>query len=145
LRVCALACCGAWQPPDRSCLSRATHRFNRYWIPNDIPPEQIDWSKYLPTPGFHVLPRRWVGLAIVCVSLASRRALVTYGGLQVALWMLSVSVWNPILWLVDVSHTHYGLNGAGPFFLVMLALSLILVALYKPVTHGLKRLASSPG
>jgi len=27
---------------------------------NDIPPEQIDWSQYLPTPGFHVLPRRWV-------------------------------------------------------------------------------------
>jgi putative transposase len=39
---------------------RATHRFKRYWVPNDIPPEQIDWSKYLPTPGFHVLPRRWV-------------------------------------------------------------------------------------
>ena len=22
--------------------------------------EQIDWSKYLPPPGFRVLPRRWV-------------------------------------------------------------------------------------
>jgi hypothetical protein len=79
------------------------------------------------------------------VSLASRRALVTYGGLQAALWMISLSVWNPILWLVDVSHTHYGLNGAGPFFLVTLALSLILVALYKPVTHGLTRLSSPRG
>jgi putative transposase len=39
---------------------RAPHRFKRYWVPNDIPPEQIDWSKYLPAPGFHVLPRRWV-------------------------------------------------------------------------------------
>jgi putative transposase len=39
---------------------RATHRFKRYWVPNDIPPDQIAWSKYLPEPGFHVLPRRWV-------------------------------------------------------------------------------------
>ena len=29
-------------------------------VPNDIPPDQIDWSHYLPAPGFHVLTRRWV-------------------------------------------------------------------------------------
>ncbi|HEV8190713.1 MAG TPA: hypothetical protein VGP82_04405 [Ktedonobacterales bacterium] len=28
---------------------RATHRFKRYWVPNDIPPDQIDWSG-VPTP-----------------------------------------------------------------------------------------------
>jgi putative transposase len=39
---------------------KAVHRYKRYWVPNDIPPEQIDWSQYLPAPGFHVLPRRWV-------------------------------------------------------------------------------------
>ena len=39
---------------------KAVHRYKRYWVPNDIPPEQIDWSQYLPTPGFHVIPRRWV-------------------------------------------------------------------------------------
>ena len=39
---------------------KAIHRFKRYWVPNDIPPEQIDWSKYLPESGFHVIPRRWV-------------------------------------------------------------------------------------
>lgn len=39
---------------------RAVHRFKRYWVPNDIPKEQIDWSKILPEPGFHVLSRRWV-------------------------------------------------------------------------------------
>jgi putative transposase len=39
---------------------RATHRFKYYWVPKDIPPDQIDWSKYLPAPGFHVLQRRWV-------------------------------------------------------------------------------------
>jgi len=37
---------------------KAIHRFKRYWVPNDIPPDQIDWSKYLPEPGFHVIPRR---------------------------------------------------------------------------------------
>ena len=39
---------------------RATHRFTRYWVPNDMPPDQIAWSQYLPEPGFPVLPRRWV-------------------------------------------------------------------------------------
>jgi putative transposase len=35
-------------------------RYKKVWVPNDIPPNQIDWSKYLPPPGFRVLPRRWV-------------------------------------------------------------------------------------
>jgi hypothetical protein len=24
---------------------KAVHRYKRSWVPNDIPPEQIDWSK----------------------------------------------------------------------------------------------------
>jgi transposase len=32
----------------------------KVWIFDDLPDDQIDWSKYLPAPGFHVLPRRWV-------------------------------------------------------------------------------------
>jgi putative transposase len=39
---------------------KAVHRSKRSWVPNDMPPEQIDWSQYLPTPGFHALLRRWV-------------------------------------------------------------------------------------
>jgi transposase len=35
-------------------------RYKKVWVPKHIPPEQIDWSKYLPPPGFRVLPRRWV-------------------------------------------------------------------------------------
>lgn len=35
-------------------------RYKKVWVPADIPPDQIDWSKYLPPPGFRVLPRRWV-------------------------------------------------------------------------------------
>jgi putative transposase len=35
-------------------------RYKKVWVPNDIPPEQIDWSQYLPPPGIRVLPRRWV-------------------------------------------------------------------------------------
>ena len=35
-------------------------RYKKIWVPKDIPPDQIDWSKYLPPPGFRVLPRRWV-------------------------------------------------------------------------------------
>jgi len=32
----------------------------KVWIFDDLPDDQIDWSKYLPPPGFRVLPRRWV-------------------------------------------------------------------------------------
>jgi len=34
-------------------------RYKKVWVPKDIPPDQIDWSQYLPPPGFRVLPRRW--------------------------------------------------------------------------------------
>ncbi len=39
---------------------KALHAHTYYWVPKDIPPDQIDWSQYLPPPGFHVIPRRWV-------------------------------------------------------------------------------------
>lgn len=35
-------------------------RPSKVWIFDDLPDEQIDWSKYLPPLGFRVLPRRWV-------------------------------------------------------------------------------------
>ena len=35
-------------------------RPSQVWIFDDLPDDQIDWSKYLPPPGFRVLPRRWV-------------------------------------------------------------------------------------
>lgn len=88
-------------------------------------------------------PLLWVGLGILCVSLTTRRALVAYLGLQIALWMISASVWDPILWLQN--STQYGLGAISPFFLVTLALSLVLLALYKPVTHGLRVLVMPQG
>lgn len=39
---------------------KGIHWRKRVWVPNDIPPEDIDWSLYAPSPGFHVVPRRWV-------------------------------------------------------------------------------------
>jgi transposase len=35
-------------------------RSKQVWVPNDLPPDQIDWSQSLPPPGFRGLPRRWV-------------------------------------------------------------------------------------
>jgi putative transposase len=35
-------------------------RPSKVWIFDDLPDDQIDWSKYFPPPGFRVLPRRWV-------------------------------------------------------------------------------------
>lgn len=99
------------------------------------------WIPILPgplTPG----PLMLVGLGILCVSLTTRlsirRVPVSFVGLQLALWMISASMWNPILWLLGSSY--YGLGAVGPFVLVTLALSLILLALYKPVAHGLRNL-----
>jgi putative transposase len=40
---------------------KGIHWRKYYWVPKDIPPDQIDWSLYGPSPGFHVVPRRWVG------------------------------------------------------------------------------------
>jgi len=39
-----------------------THRprYTKVWVPKNIPPDQLDWSTYLPPPGLRVLPRRWV-------------------------------------------------------------------------------------
>jgi transposase len=39
---------------------KGIHWRKYYWVPNDIPPDQIDWTLYGPSPGFHVVPRRWV-------------------------------------------------------------------------------------
>jgi putative transposase len=35
-------------------------RRKKVWVPGDIPPDQIDWSTYLPPPCLRVLPRRSV-------------------------------------------------------------------------------------
>lgn len=36
------------------------HRSKKVWVFEDLPDDQIDWSTYLPPPGFRVLLRRWV-------------------------------------------------------------------------------------
>lgn len=41
-------------------LVQHPRRPSTVWIFDDLPDDQIDWSKYLPPPGFRVLPRRWV-------------------------------------------------------------------------------------
>jgi len=86
------------------------------------------------TPG----PLLWVGLATLCLSAMSRRVQIVYVGLQIALWLISLSLWFPILFLLGSSTI--GLGSLGPFWLVTLALSLLLLALYKPVVQVLSRL-----
>ena len=43
--------------PSGACWSRSCPRRRDA---DDISDDQIDWSNYLPPPGFHALPRRWV-------------------------------------------------------------------------------------
>jgi hypothetical protein len=88
-------------------------------------------------------PLLWVGLGVVCVSLTTRRVLVGYVALQIALWMISASLWDAILW--RRGSYEYGLGAIGPFVLETLALSLVLLVLYKPVTSGLRALMVPQG
>lgn len=48
-------------------------RPSKGWIFEDLPDDQIDWSKYLPPPGFRVLPRRWVVERTFSWHLQNRR------------------------------------------------------------------------
>jgi hypothetical protein len=43
------------------------------WVTATIPPEQIEWSKYLPPPGFRLLPRRRVVERMFAWQSQSRR------------------------------------------------------------------------
>jgi hypothetical protein len=90
------------------------------------------------TPG----PLLWVGLALMCLTSATRRARLEYASLQIALWFISASIWSPILWLTR--STQYGSGGELiPFFLATLVLSVLLFLLYKPVVAGLRQLSFS--
>ncbi|HEX6482793.1 MAG TPA: hypothetical protein VF043_28455 [Ktedonobacteraceae bacterium] len=86
------------------------------------------------TPG----PFLWVGIGILCLSATSTRVNVMYVCLQIALWLISLSVWFPIFFLIGA--TNYDLTSFAPFWLVTLAFSLVLLACYKPVIHSLRKL-----
>jgi hypothetical protein len=45
-----------WRVEERL---KVLHRRKYYWVPNAIPPDQIDGSLYAPSLGFAVVPRRW--------------------------------------------------------------------------------------
>jgi hypothetical protein len=83
------------------------------------------------TPG----PLFWVGIGMLCLSVTSRRVQAVYVCLQIALWFISLSVWIAILSGI----TNYDPGVFVPFALVTLALSLVLLACYKPVTRFLNR------
>jgi hypothetical protein len=86
------------------------------------------------TPG----PFLWVGIGILCLSATSMRVNVMYVCLQIALWLISLSVWFPIFFLIGA--TNYELASFAPFWIVTLAFSLVLLACYKPVIHSLRKL-----
>jgi hypothetical protein len=86
------------------------------------------------TPG----PLLWVSIGILCLSATGTRVNVMYVCLQIALWLISLSVWFPIFFLIGA--TNYELASFAPFWLVTLAFSLVLLACYKPVIHSLRKL-----
>jgi len=86
------------------------------------------------TPG----PLLWVSIGMLCLSVASLHVHVVYICLQIALWLISFSVWFPIFFLLG--STSYDLGSFVPFVLVTLAFSLALLVSYKPMTHFLRKL-----
>lgn len=56
-------------------------RPSKVWIFDDLPDDQIDWSKYLPPLGFRVLPRRWVVERTFAWQSQQRRLSKDYEGL----------------------------------------------------------------
>jgi hypothetical protein len=62
-----------------------------------------------------------------------------YWCLQGALWFISVSLWMPITMLLN--NGEFNVPGSfTPLLLVILALSLVLLAAYKPIIHLLSKL-----
>lgn len=84
------------------------------------------------TPG----PFFWVSLGMLCLSATSMRVNVAYVCLQIALWLISLSIWFPMFYLLGF--TNYNPESFVPFWLITLALSLVLLAFYKLVTHFLR-------
>ena len=83
-------------------------------------------------------PLLWVSLGVLCFSLTSRRVNIVYTWLQVSLWLISMSIWFPVLFLLGT--TNYGPESFVPLELVTLAFSLILLTFYKPVALFLRKL-----
>lgn len=100
----------------------------------------------LPTPpdGFFAFgpiapgPLLWVSIGMLCLSVTCMRVNVVFICLQIALWLISLSVWFPIFFLIG--STDYDPVRFVPFGLITLAFSLALLAAYKPVTHFLRKL-----
>lgn len=91
------------------------------------------------TPG----PLLWVSIGMVLLSITSRHVRVAYVCFQIALWLISLSVWFPIFFLFG--STNYDPGSFLPFWLVTLTFSLTLLALYKPVVHLLRKLCGPNG
>ena len=83
-------------------------------------------------------PLLWVSIGMICLSLTSMRSNVVYVCLQIALWLISLSIWFPILFLLGT--TDYEPVSFVPLELVTLVCSLVLLAFYKPVTQVLRKL-----
>ena len=82
-------------------------------------------------------PLLWVSLGVLGLSITSMRVNAVYVWLQVSLWLISMSIWFPILFLLGT--TDYGPESFVPLELV-LTCSLALLASYKPVAMFLRKL-----
>jgi hypothetical protein len=110
-----------------------------FWDPGEVWTTIFYGDGFLFAPG----PLFYVGIGLFLLALTTRRIIIAYVSLQVALWLVSMSFWirsalflNPRYVDVPASFT--------PFFWATLALSLVLLAAYKPITHLMLKLFGTP-
>lgn len=81
----------------------------------------------------------FVAAGILLLGGSSRRLRIAYGSIQLAVWLVGISLW----YRSNNTFDPYPLN---PFWIIVTAIcSMVLLALYKPTLHLLRKVVMSPG
>ncbi|HVB21115.1 MAG TPA: hypothetical protein VNG51_04135 [Ktedonobacteraceae bacterium] len=123
-----------------------------FWNPGEIW-TYIFFGSFLPANSFLPVPFQFapllssmftpgpffsIGMGILCLGLTFMRVRVMYWCLQVVLWFISISLWLPIT--IRLNNGGFEIpESFTPLLLITLALSIALLAAYKPVIHLLRK------
>lgn len=110
-----------------------------FWDPGEVWTTIFYGDGFLFAPG----PLFYVGIGLFLLALTTKRISIAYLTLQVALWLVSMSFWHRSALLLNVQGIDVPASFA-PFFWGTLALSLALLAAYKPIAHLMRKLFDTP-
>ena len=106
-----------------------------FWDPGEVLTSIFYGDGFSFAPG----PLFYVSIGLFLLALTTGRIILAYASLQVVLWFVSMSLWHQSAFALNPQ----GINVPAsftPFFWVTLALSLALLAAYRPVTHLIRKL-----